>query len=729
MSTLRFQALKEASTREPVKFEESDRKSTIFGSNVFNDKAMKQYLTSDGFKGVQDAVQYGTKIDRKLADYIAMGMKEWALSKGVTHYTHWFQPLTGITAEKHDAFFETFPDGSDPVEKFGGAQLVQQEPDASSFPNGGIRNTFEARGYTAWDPTSPAFIFGTTLCIPTVFISYTGEALDFKTPLLRALTVIDEAATEVCKYFDKNVKKVTATLGWEQEYFLIDSSLANSRPDLMMTGRTLLGHTSAKGQQLDDHYFGSIPTRALLFMRDLEQECMLLGIPVKTRHNEVAPNQFELAPIFEETNLAVDHNCLLMDVMQKVAERHKLKVLFHEKPFKGVNGSGKHNNWSLATDTGVNLLSPSKTPMSNLQFLTFFINTIKAVNDNESLLRAAIASASNDHRLGANEAPPAIISVFIGGQLTKVLEELEGVTAGKLSPEEKTDLKLNVVGKIPDVLLDNTDRNRTSPFAFTGNKFEFRAVGSTANCSNSMTTLNAIVAKQLRDFKVEVDALIDSKDMKKDDAIFNVLREYIKHSKKILFEGDGYSEEWEIEAKKRGLSNFKTTPEALKARVSKQSLDLFSELSIMNHVEVEARYEIELEEYTKKIQIESRVLGDISKNHVIPIAIRYQNTLITNVKGLKDIFGDEFESIGKEQIILIKVISKHIEGINAKVKEMTDARKKANALTDAQEMAEAYCDKVKPYFEIIRNHCDKLELLVDNELWTLTKYRELLFTK
>ncbi len=729
MSTLRFQALKEASTREPVKFEESDRKSTIFGSNVFNDKAMKQYLTSDGFKGVQDAVQYGTKIDRKLADYIAMGMKEWALSKGVTHYTHWFQPLTGITAEKHDAFFETFPDGSDPVEKFGGAQLVQQEPDASSFPNGGIRNTFEARGYTAWDPTSPAFIFGTTLCIPTVFISYTGEALDFKTPLLRALTVIDEAATEVCKYFDKNVKKVTATLGWEQEYFLIDSSLANSRPDLMMTGRTLLGHTSAKGQQLDDHYFGSIPTRALLFMRDLEQECMLLGIPVKTRHNEVAPNQFELAPIFEETNLAVDHNCLLMDVMQKVAERHKLKVLFHEKPFKGVNGSGKHNNWSLATDTGVNLLSPSKTPMSNLQFLTFFINTIKAVNDNESLLRAAIASASNDHRLGANEAPPAIISVFIGGQLTKVLEELEGVTAGKLSPEEKTDLKLNVVGKIPDVLLDNTDRNRTSPFAFTGNKFEFRAVGSTANCSNSMTTLNAIVAKQLRDFKVEVDALIDSKDMKKDDAIFNVLREYIKHSKKILFEGDGYSEEWEIEAKKRGLSNFKTTPEALKARVSKQSLDLFSELNIMNHVEVEARYEIELEEYTKKIQIESRVLGDISKNHVIPTAIRYQNTLITNVKGLKDIFGDEFESIGKEQIILIKVISKHIEGINAKVKEMTDARKKANALTDAQEKAEAYCDKVKPYFEIIRNHCDKLELLVDNELWTLTKYRELLFTK
>ena len=729
MSTLRFQALKEASTRKPVQFEESDRKSTLFGSNVFNDKAMKQYLTSDAFKGVQGAVQYGTKIDRKLADYIAMGMKEWALSKGVTHYTHWFQPLTGITAEKHDAFFETFPDGSDPVEKFGGAQLVQQEPDASSFPNGGIRNTFEARGYTAWDPTSPAFIFGTTLCIPTVFISYTGEALDFKTPLLRALTVIDEAATEVCKYFDKNVKKVTATLGWEQEYFLVDSALANSRPDLMMTGRTLLGHTSAKGQQLDDHYFGAIPTRALVYMRDLEQECMLLGIPVKTRHNEVAPNQFELAPIFEETNLAVDHNCLLMDVMQKVAERHHFKVLFHEKPFKGVNGSGKHNNWSLATDTGVNLLSPSKTPMSNLQFLTFFINTIKAVHDNESLLRAAIASAGNDHRLGANEAPPAIISVFIGEQLSKVLDELEGVTAGKLSPEEKTDLKLNVVGKIPDVLLDNTDRNRTSPFAFTGNKFEFRAVGSTANCSNSMTTLNAIVAKQLKDFKVEVDALIDSKDMKKDDAIFNVLREYIKHSKKILFEGDGYSEEWEIEAGKRGLSNFKTTPEALKARISKQSLDLFSELNIMNHVEVEARYEIELEEYTKKIQIEGRVLGDISKNHVIPTAIRYQNTLITNVKGLKDIFGDDFENIAKEQIVLIKQISKHIEGINSNVLAMTNERKKANTMTNAQEMAEAYCNNVKPYFDVIRKHCDKLELLVDNEIWTLTKYRELLFTK
>ena len=729
MAILRFQALQSATGRKPVFVDELDRKSKIFGSNVFNDKAMRLFLTDEAYKAVQSAVQHGTKIDRKIAEHIAMGMKEWALSKNVTHYTHWFQPLTGTTAEKHDAFFETSMDGSDPVEKFGGTQLVQQEPDASSFPNGGIRNTFEARGYTAWDPTSPAFIFGTTLCIPTVFVSYTGEALDNKTPLLRALTAIDAAATDVAKYFDKNVKKITPTLGWEQEYFLVDAALASSRPDLMATGRTLLGHTSAKGQQLDDHYFGSIPTRVLQYMRDLENQCMLLGIPVKTRHNEVAPNQFELAPIFEETNLAVDHNSLLMDVMQKVAERHDFKVLFHEKPFKGVNGSGKHNNWSLATDTGVNLLSPGKTPMSNLQFLTFFINTIKAVHDNEELVRASIASASNDHRLGANEAPPAIISVFIGQQLTKVLEELEGVSKGKLSPEEKTDLKLNVVGKIPDLLLDNTDRNRTSPFAFTGNKFEFRAVGSTANCAVSMTTLNTIVAKQLKDFKAEVDALIEKKDMKKDDAIFNVLREYIKGTKAILFEGDGYSEAWEKEAKKRGLSNHKTTPEALKAKVSKKAIALFEEMGVMNHIEVESRYEIELEEYTKKIQIEGRVLGDIASNHVIPTAIKYQNTLIDNVRGLKEIFGKDFEVIAKEQIKMIKEISEHIEGIISKVEAMVESRKKANLLTDAEKMAAIYCNEVKPFFEEIRYHSDKLELLVDDEMWTLTKYRELLFTK
>jgi len=522
MSTLRFQALKETLSRKPLAVQEPERRSDIFGENVFNETAMLQYLTKESFNSVRQAILKGSKIDRSVADQISAGMKDWAISKGATHYTHWFQPLTGATAEKHDAFFEPI-EGGKAIEKFGGGQLVQQEPDASSFPNGGIRNTFEARGYTAWDPTSPAFIFGTTLCIPTVFVAYTGEALDNKTPLLRSLQVVDQAATDVAKYFDKSVSKVVATLGWEQEYFLIDKALVDARPDLKLAGRTLLGHSSAKGQQLDDHYFGSIPTRVLSFMRDLENECMLLGVPVKTRHNEVAPNQFELAPIFEEANLAVDHNSLLMDVMDKVADRHNFKVLFHEKPFAGINGSGKHNNWSLATDTGVNLLSPGSTPMKNLQFLTFFVNTIKAVNEYEELIRAAIASASNDHRLGANEAPPAIISVFIGSQLTEVLNQLEKVTNGKLSPEEKTDLKLNVVGKIPEILLDNTDRNRTSPFAFTGNKFELRAVGSFANCANPMTVLNAIVAKQLIEFKPVVDALINSKKMKKDDAIFNVL--------------------------------------------------------------------------------------------------------------------------------------------------------------------------------------------------------------
>jgi glutamine synthetase len=685
-------------------------------------------LNKDAYKSVQDAIINGSKIDRSVADHVSTGMKEWAIQNGATHYTHWFQPLTGATAEKHDAFFELEMDGT-VIEKFGGGQLVQQEPDASSFPNGGIRNTFEARGYTAWDPTSPAFIMGTTLCIPTVFVAYTGEALDYKTPLLRSLQAVDSAATDVCKYFDKNVSKVIATLGWEQEYFLIDSALADSRPDLQLAGRTLLGHSSAKGQQLDDHYFGAIPTRVLNFMRDMETECMLLGIPVKTRHNEVAPNQFELAPIFEEANLAVDHNSLLMDVMRKVASRHFFKVLFHEKPFAGVNGSGKHNNWSLATNTGVNLLSPGSTPMKNLQFLTFFVNTIKAVHDHEELIRATIASASNDHRLGANEAPPAIISVFIGSQLTRVLDELEKVTDGKLSPEEKTDLKLNVVGKIPEVILDNTDRNRTSPFAFTGNKFELRAVGSTANCANPMTVLNAIVAQQLIEFKAEVDALVKDKKLKKDEAIFNVLREYIKKSKKIRFEGDGYGEAWEIEAEKRGLSNNKTTPNALKAKVSKKSIKLFEDLNIMSKVESELRYEIEVEEYALRIQIESRLLGDIARNHVIPTAVKYQNRLIENVVGLKEIFGKDFKKMAKEQMTLIEKISEHIEYINKGITEMTDARKKANNTGDAEATAAAYCDEVKPFFDQIRYHCDKLELLVDDEMWPLTKYRELLFTR
>jgi len=728
MSTLRFKAIQETLNRKPNPISEEIRRSELFGKNVYNKSTMRQTLTKDAFLSVNNAIEKGVKIERGIADQIASSMKDWALSKGVTHYTHWFQPLTGATAEKHDAFFETIGEG-DAIEKFGGSQLVQQEPDASSFPNGGIRNTFEARGYTAWDPTSPAFIYGTTLCIPTVFVAYTGEALDYKTPLLRALQAVDSAAVAICKYFDKNVKKVNASLGWEQEYFLIDSALVASRPDIQLTGRTLLGHSSAKGQQLDDHYFGTIPNRAMAYMRDLETECMLLGIPVKTRHNEVAPNQFELAPIYEEANLAVDHNALLMDVMDKIAERHNFKVLFHEKPFEGINGSGKHNNWSLSTDTGVNLLSPGKTPMSNLQFLTFFINTIKAVNDNEELLRAAIASASNDHRLGANEAPPAIISVFIGEQLTHVLKELEQVTSGKLSPQEKTDLKLNVVGKIPEILLDNTDRNRTSPFAFTGNKFEFRAVGARANCANPMTLLNSIVAKQLIDFKKEVDKLIDKKDMKKDDAIFNVLKDYIKKSKNILFEGNGYGDAWEKEAKKRGLSNNKTTPEALKVKVSKKAISMYEQLGVMNAIEIKARYEIEMEDYIMRLQIEGRVLGDLARNHVVPTAVKYQNILIENVKGLKAIYEKDFKKVAKAQIELIEAISSHIEAITTNVVDMTEKRKAANNTEDALDKTALYCNEVKPFFDVIRYHCDKLELLVDDELWPLTKYRELLFTK
>lgn len=729
MATLRFQALKETLNRKPVEISETERRSELFGKNVFTHSVMRQFLTKEAYQSVIDANNSGKKIDRNIADHISTGMKEWAISKGATHYTHWFQPLTGTTAEKHDAFFETIGDGLS-IEKFGGGQLVQQEPDASSFPSGGIRNTFEARGYTAWDPTSPAFIYGNTLCIPSVFVSYKGDALDFKTPLLRALQSIDIAATAVAKYFDKNVARVHTTLGWEQEYFLIDSALAASRPDLQLAGRTLIGHSPAKGQQLDDHYFGSIPSRVLSFMRDLETECMLLGIPVKTRHNEVAPNQFELAPIFEEANLAVDHNSLLMDLMHRIAERHNFKVLFHEKPFKGINGSGKHNNWSLSTDTGVNLLSPGSTPMKNLQFLTFFVNTLKAVHDNEELLRATIASASNDHRLGANEAPPAIISAFIGSQLTAVLDELEKVTDGKLSPQEKTELKLNVVGKIPEILMDNTDRNRTSPFAFTGNKFEFRAVGSTANCALPMTVLNSIVAQQLMEFKKEVDSLITSKKMKKDDAIFNVLREYIKTSKNIRFEGDGYGEAWEKEAKERGLSNNKTTPLALKAQLSEKSIALFENLGVMNRVEVEARHEIQLEDYAMRVQIESRILGDMARNHIIPTAIRYQNILIKNVRGLKDIYGEDFHRHSKEQMAIIEKISVHIEKINSDITQMIEARKRANLFTeDAFQRASAYCDDVKPYFETIRYHCDKLELLVDDEIWPLTKYRELLFTR
>ena len=727
MSTLRFQIIKDVINRKPVQIEEQERRSELFGVNVYNEDSMRRTLTKDAYKSVLSAIEHGTKIDRKMANQVAAGMKEWAISKGATHYTHWFQPLTGATAEKHDAFFEPLEEGG-ALEKFGGGQLVQQEPDASSFPSGGIRNTFEARGYTAWDPSSPAFVYGTTLCIPTIFVSYTGEALDYKTPLLRALQAVDKEAAQVAKYFDAKVTKVHATLGWEQEYFLIDSALAAARPDLILAGRTLLGHAPAKGQQLDDHYFGSIPDRAMAYMRDLEIECMKLGIPVKTRHNEVAPNQFELAPIFEEANLAVDHNSLLMDIMGKVGHRHNFMVLLHEKPFAGINGSGKHNNWSLATNTGTNLLSPGNTPQSNLQFLTFFVNTIKAVNTYEELLRASIATAGNDHRLGANEAPPAIVSVFIGSQLTAVLDELISTSKKK---KNQTDInsKLNVVGKIPEILLDNTDRNRTSPFAFTGNKFEFRAVGSSANCANPMTVLNMIVAKQLKEFRVAVEKLRKSKKMAKQDAIVEVLKKYIKTSRAILFEGDGYSQAWEREAVKRGLSNNKNTPSALHVKVKPATIQLYEEMGIMSGREVKARYEIEMDEYTMRLQIEGRVLGDIARNHIIPTAVNYQNTLIENVRGLKQIFDKRYEKLAKEQIDLIERISLHIAGIKSKIDAMNKEGVKANRIDDAEMKAEAYCKKVRPYFDLIREHCDKLEMMVDDELWPMIKYRELLFTR
>lgn len=735
MPILRFNALKELpfKTYRKDNFVEVPAKlSELFCKNVFSEQTMREYLTKEAFNSIMDAAKKGTKIQRHIADQVAVAMKDWALSKGATHYTHWFQPLTGSTAEKHDSFFTPVENGR-AIERFSGEMLIQQEPDASSFPSGGIRNTFEARGYSAWDPTSPAFIMGTTLCIPSIFISYTGEALDYKTPLLRALNAVDEAATDVCKsYFDKNVTKVVPTLGWEQEYFLVDTALYQSRPDLVLTGKTLLGHSPAKGQQLDDHYFGSIPTRVMNFMRELEIECMKLGIPVTTRHNETAPNQFELAPIFEEANVAVDHNSLLIDLMARIAHKHHFHILFHEKPFAGVNGSGKHNNWSLATDTGENLLSPGKNPKKNLQFLTFFVNTLKAVHTYADLMRASIATAGNDYRLGANEAPPAIISAFIGSQLSGVLDELEKVTDGKLSPEEKTELKLNVVGKIPEILLDNTDRNRTSPFAFTGNKFEIRAVGSSANCAEPMTVMNAIVAKQLKIFKSEVDKLID-KGLKKDEAIFNVLREYIKESKVIIFEGDGYSADWEKEAKKRGLSNLRTTPEALKKETDKRFADLFEELGIYTRREFMARNEIKLEKYSTVVDIEARVLADIARNHIIPAALNYQNRLIENVKGLKEIFSDkEYKVLAKEQLNLIFRISENVSKIKIGVDELLAAKEKASLLHgegESLKKAEEYCNRVKPLFDNIRNASDALEMMVDDELWPMTKYREMLFTR
>jgi glutamine synthetase len=728
MNKLRFQAIQDAVLRAPKSFQSDQKKSTLFGSHVFTKKAMRTFLTKQAFKEVDEAIEKGTKINRSVADHVAASMKDWAISMGATHYTHWFQPLTGATAEKHDAFFDIDANG-DSLEYFDGSQLVQQEPDASSFPSGGIRNTFEARGYTAWDPSSPAFIYGSTLCIPTIFVSYTGQALDNKTPLLRALNAIDDAATQVAKFFDKTVSHVQATLGWEQEYFLVDKALAASRPDIMLSGRTLVGHPPPKGQQLDDHYFGSIPTRAINFMRELEYESMLLGIPVKTRHNEVAPNQFELAPIFEEANLAVDHNALLMDIMGKIASKHQFKVLLHEKPFSGINGSGKHNNWSLQTNTGVNLLSPGKTPMSNLQFLTFFVTTIKAVQNYESLIRASVASAGNDHRLGANEAPPAIISVFIGSQLSAVLDNLENVSKGKLSPQEKTDLKLNVVGKIPDVLLDNTDRNRTSPFAFTGNKFEFRAVGSNQNCAIPMTVLNTIVAKQLKDFKAEVDGLIKSKKLKKDDAIFNVLREYIKTTKNILFDGDGYSDSWQKEALRRGLSNLKKAPEALAVRIQDNVVDLFDTMGVMNPIEQKARYEIQLEQYVQRVEIESYVLENMTKNQILPTAFKYQHMLVENVSGLKQIYGESFTKHTPVAMETIENISTLVDALTLSCSALVKARTKANSMSKLEDRAQMYANNVLPVFDKIRAAADGLELIVDDSTWPLAKYRELLFLR
>jgi len=728
MATKRLNAYNDVLNRTPKSVELDGKLSDLFGTLVFHSDAMREYLPSDTYKSMMEAINSGARLDRKLADQVATAMKDWALSKGATHYTHWFQPLTGTTAEKHDAFLKPIGPGR-AIERFDGDMLVQQEPDASSFPNGGIRNTFEARGYTAWDPSSPAFLIGKTLCIPTIFISYTGESLDYKTPLLRALHCIDKAAVDVCQYFDKNVNKVIATLGWEQEYFLVDQALFNARPDLMMTGRALFGHAPAKGQQLEDHYFGSIPERVNAFMREFEMESLRLGIPVTTRHNEVAPNQFECAPIFEECNLANDHNLLLMDLMEKIARKHDFRVLLHEKPFAGVNGSGKHNNWSLGTNTGVNLLAPGKNPKSNLQFLTFFVNTIMAIHDNADLLRASIASAGNDHRLGANEAPPAIISAFIGSSLTTLLDDLEkNIKAGKMTPQDKTELKLNI-GKIPQILLDNTDRNRTSPFAFTGNKFEFRAVGSSANCASAMIVINTIVANQLIKFKKSVDTRIN-KGEGKDEAILKELQVLIKASKKIRFEGNGYGDEWVKDAEKRGLSNRKDTPRALQAYHDKSIEQLFESMGVLSPRELEARREIEFDGYVLKIQIESRLMGDLVNNNIIPAVLEYQNKLIQNIQGMMAVFGDkEGKAMASTQIDILKQVNLHLTSMKSASEKMLAERKKANSIEDVEKKALAYCDNVKVHFDEIRYHADKLELIVEDELWPLPKFRELLFIR
>lgn len=730
MESLRLKAIDNLTQSNGTMVAASSKITGIFGENVFTLKTAREFLSDEAYKSLTGSIKGGKKIDRMVANQIAAGLRQWAETKGVTHYTHWFQPLTGVSAEKHDSFFTIKSDGT-PIEQFDGDTLIQQEPDASSFPNGGLRATFEARGYTAWDPSSPAFIMdiaqGKTLCIPTIFVSYTGELLDYKAPLLKALEALNKSAVDVCNYFDKNVNKVTATLGWEQEYFVIDEAMFNARPDLVVSGRTVFGHAAAKGQQLEDHYFGSIPERVYAFMRDFENESYKLGIPLRTRHNEVAPGQFECAPIFEEVSVAVDHNTLLMDIMDRVARRHHLRVLLHEKPFAGVNGSGKHNNWSMATDTGVNLLAPGKTPKTNLMFLTFFVNTIKAVHDYSDLLRASIASAGNDHRLGANEAPPAIISVFIGGFLAKVLQDIKERVGDKFDEQDEAILKLDLHRSIPELLLDNTDRNRTSPFAFTGNKFEFRAVGSTANCANPMTVLNTIMAETLSNFKKDVDTLIE-KGEKKEIAIMHVIREYIVSSERVLFEGDGYSEEWHKEAEKRGLQNVRTTPPALDAMITDKAKKVFENNDVFTHAELEARHEIELEKYIKKVQIEARIMGELATSHILPAAIQYQNLLIENIKGLKEV-GLAEETFLKQKQILER-ISLHISNVSQLVLEMIEARKVCNKLENTRDKAIAYGEKVKDaYFDKIRYHVDKLELLVGDQYWVLPKYREMLFLR
>ncbi|MDM8269676.1 glutamine synthetase III [Barnesiella viscericola] len=729
MSTLRFRVVEKAFQAKPVEVSvPNERPSDYFAKYVFNREKMFKYLPTSTYNRLVDVIDHGATLDRDMADEVARGMKKWAMELGATHYTHWFQPLTEGTAEKHDAFVEHDGKGG-MMEEFSGKLLVQQEPDASSFPNGGIRNTFEARGYSAWDPSSPVFVVDDTLCIPTVFIAYTGESLDYKAPLLKALRAVDKAAVDVCHYFNPDVKKVMAYLGWEQEYFLVDEGLYAARPDLLLTGRTLMGHEASKNQQLEDHYFGAIPTRVAAFMKDLEIQALELGIPVKTRHNEVAPNQFELAPIFEECNLAVDHNMLVMSLMRKVARTHGFRVLLHEKPFKGVNGSGKHNNWSLGTDTGILLMSPGKTPEENLRFITFVVNTLMAVYRHNGLLKASIMSATNAHRLGANEAPPAIISSFLGTQLSRVLDHMEESSTDDLVVlSGKHGMKLDIP-QIPELLIDNTDRNRTSPFAFTGNRFEFRAVGSEANCASAMIALNSAVAEQLVIFKNEVDELI-GKGEEKIPAIIQVLRKYIKLSKPIRFDGNGYSDEWKAEAERRGLDCETSVPLIFDNYLSMSSVKMFESTGVLTQKELEARNEVKWETYTKKIQIEARVLGDLVMNHIVPVATEYQTKLIDNVYKMRGLFSEEeTRQLSAENLAIIRKIAEHTSYIKEHVDSMIDARKVANKIADEREKAIAYHDTIAPMLEQIRYHIDKLELIVDDQMWTLPKYRELLFIR